>query len=83
MSAFSDCVGETVSDFIPDDLGWWLVAVFIACLITGIIGGLASGGALIPVILAACLVIIGISFVGPALIGLVAGLAACARLLLP
>lgn len=83
MSQFSDCVGETVSAFIPDDLSWWLLAVIIACLITAGVAGaftLASGAA---VVITACLAAIGITIAGPALLGLAVGLVACARHLLP
>lgn len=83
MSAFSDCVGETVSSFIPDDLSWWLVSVLIACLVTALIGGVVTGGTALPVIIAGCAAVIGISIVGPALLGLAAGLLSCLGKLLP
>lgn len=83
MSAFSDCVGETVSSFIPDDLSWWLVSVLIACLVTALIGGGVTGGAALLPIIAGCAIVVGISIVGPALLGLVAGLLSCLGKLLP
>lgn len=77
MSAFSECVGETVKAFIPNDLGTWLLAILIACIATGIVGGIATGGAALPVIAVGCAALIGISFVGPGLLGLCAGLLKC------
>lgn len=54
------CIKAAFSRHLSD-LGWWLLSVLIACIITAIVGGAATGGAALPVVLVGCLVVSGIS----------------------
>jgi hypothetical protein len=79
MSAYTDCVKETVSAFVPDDLGWWLLAILIACLATAVLASIPTLGIAMAAVIPGCAIVVGITIVGPALVGLVAGLLRCIK----
>lgn len=77
MAGYTECVKETVKACVPPDIGWWLLALLIACLVTALVGGVATGGAALPLIITGCAATIGICIAGPIVLGIVAGLLRC------
>jgi len=71
-----ECVKAAFVRNFPD-LSWWLLSVLIACILVGIAGGIATGGTALPLILAGCAAVAGISIVGSALVALAAAIWDC------
>ena len=75
-SALWKCISAAFVRNFPD-LSWWLLAVLIACIIAGAVGGIASSGALLPVIIAGCAAVAGISIVGATLVAIASAIWDC------
>lgn len=80
MSAYTECVSSTVRSMAPN-MGWWFLSIVVACIVVGLVGGIATAGAALPVILAGCLALIGITVAAPLLMWAVGALIGCLSLL--
>lgn len=80
MSAYTECVSSTVRSMYPD-MGWWFLSIITACIIAGIVGGILTAGAALPVILAACAALVGVTVAAPLLMWAIGALIGCLSLL--
>ena len=71
MSAMYECVKAAFAAHFPDwdTLGWWAIGILIGCVVAGIIGAL-GGPFGVAAVIAGCLIVLGLTLVGTALLSL-------------